>query len=107
MAHAAVGYYHGQKFKAELQRLRAAGAPASPVDVDLQQKEIRPTAVGVRNEIDDALLAGCTLRQAQRYVADNYGLSRAKLIRRFPRAARGTGLAAACLVAPPWARSQS
>ena len=104
MTHAAVGYGHGQRFKAELQRLRAAGAPAPPVDVDLQEP-IGPTAASVRNGIDDAMIdGGCTLRQAQRHVADWWGLSRAKLIRRFPRAAKGTpGLRAAYRVAPPWA----
>ncbi len=88
MAHARVGSFHGKKFMSELTRLRNEGAPVSGIDF----AERAPiNAAYVRGSIDDALLEGFTLEQAQVHVGAEIGLSRKGLERRFPSASRGSG----------------
>lgn len=88
MVHARVGGYHGDKFKQELTRLKNLGAPVSEVDFT---EGMRPNADYVRERIDDALLEGLTLKQAQENAAWEYGMSRAALLHRFPGASKGSG----------------
>ena len=88
MCHAAVGRWHGKRFQAETARLKKEGAPI--VEPELKNL-IRLSSELISSSIDDGLMEGLSLEQAQTQVARVYlGGTRERLLKRYPKASQGT-----------------
>lgn len=88
MAHASAGYGHGKrsKWRTEMLRLFHEGAPILESDI-----EIMSNAKIVRNNINNRLLDGASLTEAQMSVADNMGFRLDELIKKYPKSSKGRG----------------
>lgn len=91
MCHAAVGPWHGKRFEAEIKRLMKQGAPIPEAELMMF---IRIPAEVIRQCVDDGLMDGLSLEQAQTWVAnEEFGLTREQFIKKYPKASQGTPLA--------------
>lgn len=98
LAHIRGGDYHGKKFRNEIRRFQQEGAPIDKADL---ADVIYATGKYVRKSIDRSIVEGYTLELAQAEVAEKYGISTDELLRRYPKASKGSPAGVENINTPP------